>query len=254
LEAALRLFDEQGFRDASMAALAEEAGVGTGTIYRHFESKADLVDRLYEKARATAHQSIVDVALTETSSGDPSSGRDVSSGREGTLRERLWSVWRAVILNYVEHPRLYRFILKYESSAYLRAGGRAQVEDLRDPFRRMYEEGVEAGVFAPLPRGVYASFFTGAASHLVQRHLQSEAVQDETAQNEAVQGQATQEGSPGEDGPSGEGRPPGGEVVLDEETIRRTFEMLWAAYTAGSETGGRETGGSEATGDSEGSD
>lgn len=237
-----------------MAALAEEAGVGTGTIYRHFESKADLVDRLYEKARATAHQSIVDVALTETSSEDPSSGRDVSSGRERTLRERLWSVWRAVILNYVEHPRLYRFILKYESSAYLRAGGRAQVEDLRDPFRRMYEEGVEAGVFAPLPRGVYTSFFTGAASHLVQRHLQSEAVQNEAVQNEAVQGKATQEGSPDKDDPSGERRPPGGEVVLDEETIRRTFEMLWAAYTAGSETGGRETGGSGRAGDPEGDD
>jgi hypothetical protein len=118
----------------------------------------------------------------------------------------------------------------------------------------MYEEGVEAGVFAPLPRGVYTSFFTGAASHLVQRHLQSEAVQNEAVQSEAVQGKATQEGSPDKDDPSGERRPPGGEVVLDEETIRRTFEMLWAAYTAGSETGGRETGGSGRAGDPESDD
>jgi len=178
LEAALRLFDEHGFRDTSMSALAKEAGVGAGTIYRHFEHKEDLVESLYEAARDEAHRSVLTMGFDE---GAP-------------VRDRLYTTWRAVILNYIDCPRLYRFILKYESSAYLRAKRRAQTEDLRTPFRQIYEDGVAQGLFAPLPESVYASFFTGALSHLVQEHLN--------------------------DG-----------LALDDEMIDRTFEMLWAAYT-----------------------
>jgi len=181
LKAALRLFDERGFRDTSMATLADEADVGAGTIYRHFEGKEDLVDQLYEEARAEAHRSVLSMGFDE----------------DAPVRERLYTTWRAVILNYIDCPRLYRFILKYESSAYLRAKRRAQTEDLRAPFRQIYEDGVEQELFAPLPEPVYASFFTGAVSHLVQEHLN-------------------------------------GGTTLDEEMIDQTFEMLWAAYTTGS--------------------
>ncbi len=40
--AATRLFAERGFDRVSMATLAEEAGVSTATVYRHYEDKADL--------------------------------------------------------------------------------------------------------------------------------------------------------------------------------------------------------------------
>lgn len=179
MQTALHLFDEHGFRNTSMAMLADEAGVGAGTIYRYFEGKEDLVDQVYEEAREEAHRSVLSMGFDE----------------DAPVRERLYTTWRAVILNYIECPRLYRFILKYESSAYLRASGRAQLEDLRAPFREIYEDGVEQGLFRPLPESIYTSFFTGAASHLVQAHLNG--------------------------GPD-----------LDEEMIDRTFEMIWAAHTA----------------------
>lgn len=50
LAAATRLFAEQGYSDAVTQSLADDLGVGKGTIYRHFASKRDLflaaVDRV----------------------------------------------------------------------------------------------------------------------------------------------------------------------------------------------------------------
>ncbi len=42
VRATRRLISEGGFRHAQIAAVASEAGVSTGTIYRHFPSKAEL--------------------------------------------------------------------------------------------------------------------------------------------------------------------------------------------------------------------
>jgi len=178
LRAGLCLFDEQGFHGTSMSEIAETAGVGAGTIYRYFDGKDDLVDQLYAEARAEAHQSILDMGFDE----------------DASVRERLRTTWQAVIRNYMECPRLYRFILQYESSAYLRRTQRAQPEDLRSPFQEIYRDGVEQGLFPSLPQSVYSSFFIGAVTHLVQEHLN--------------------------EGPE-----------LDEELIDQSFEMLWAAYT-----------------------
>lgn len=42
LEAATRLFVERGYADSSMETVAQEAGAGIMTVYRHFASKDDL--------------------------------------------------------------------------------------------------------------------------------------------------------------------------------------------------------------------
>jgi len=167
-----------------MAVIAEEAEVGAGTIYRYFDGKEDLVHQLYAAARGEAHQSILGLGFDD----------------EASVRERLYTLWRAVLLDYVDCPRLYRFILKYESSAYREAEARAQTEDLEAPFEEIYRDGVEQGLFVDRPKSVYAAFFAGTVTQLVQDHLN-------------------------------------GDTTLDDDRIDRTFDMLWAAYTADSPAG-----------------
>lgn len=178
LRAALRLFDAYGFHGTSMSAVAESADVGTGTIYRHFDGKEDLVNQLYERAREEAHELILDTGFDETDS----------------VRERLYTAWTALIKNYIDRPRLYRFILKYESSAYYQQSQQSQVDDIEPRFRDIFETGVEEGLFKDLPVKVFLSFGSGVANQLVQEHLNGEL------------------------------------DLLDDTRMEQSFEMLWDAY------------------------
>jgi AcrR family transcriptional regulator len=49
LETAQLLFKEQGLENVSMSAIAEAAGVGKGTLYRHFKNKSELAFELLDQ-------------------------------------------------------------------------------------------------------------------------------------------------------------------------------------------------------------
>ncbi|MFD6893862.1 TetR/AcrR family transcriptional regulator [Rhodococcus sp. NPDC060086] len=47
--AAVALLTEHGYQGLSIAAVAEQAGVATGTVYRHFTDKSDLMIRVFRE-------------------------------------------------------------------------------------------------------------------------------------------------------------------------------------------------------------
>ncbi|MFE8070546.1 TetR/AcrR family transcriptional regulator [Marinobacteraceae bacterium S3BR75-40.1] len=50
LDTATALVAQGGFRSASVAEIAKQAGVATGTVYRHFESKGELFSEVFRRA------------------------------------------------------------------------------------------------------------------------------------------------------------------------------------------------------------
>lgn len=50
LESAAEVFAEQGYSGASIGSIGSRAGVTSGTLYRHFDSKADLLLHVVEQA------------------------------------------------------------------------------------------------------------------------------------------------------------------------------------------------------------
>jgi AcrR family transcriptional regulator len=64
LEAAEHLIAERGFEAASLAAIAEEAGVSKGAIYHHFQSKNDLLLALLEARFEERIEAIPPIAAT----------------------------------------------------------------------------------------------------------------------------------------------------------------------------------------------
>jgi AcrR family transcriptional regulator len=52
VEAALRLFREDGYEAATMRAIAREAGVSTGNAYYYFSSKEELIQEFYLRSHA----------------------------------------------------------------------------------------------------------------------------------------------------------------------------------------------------------
>ncbi len=64
LDSATRLFAEHGFESASMPAIAKASGITAGAIYKHFESKGDLllevVKRSFLSSPLFAHGSVTE--------------------------------------------------------------------------------------------------------------------------------------------------------------------------------------------------
>ena len=59
LDATLELVSEKGFHGTPTSAIAQEAGVGVGTIYRYFENKEDLIDELYKQLKLQLAKAIL---------------------------------------------------------------------------------------------------------------------------------------------------------------------------------------------------
>jgi AcrR family transcriptional regulator len=82
LDAASRLFAEQGFDETTSAEIARAAGVTERTLFRHFQSKSDLVMANFRQRAA---------ALSAAMEGQPEDARPIDVVRAGVLdfAERL---------------------------------------------------------------------------------------------------------------------------------------------------------------------
>lgn len=60
VQAALETFAERGYHGTAVPQVAERAGVATGTIYRHFLSKEEMVNEVFRHAKRTLAELLVD--------------------------------------------------------------------------------------------------------------------------------------------------------------------------------------------------
>ncbi len=121
LQAALEQLAEGGYASASMAAVARRAGLATGSVYRHFHSKADLFAEVFR----VAAQREVDV---------------LAAVRGDTAEERLAGCVEAFVRRALAEPvRAYALIAEPVDPA---------VEAERLAFRRAY-----ADIFAAILHG-----------------------------------------------------------------------------------------------------
>jgi AcrR family transcriptional regulator len=63
LDAALDLFREQGFEEATMRQVAEKAGVATGAAYYYYPSKDAIVMAFYQRASGAMHPEIEEAVV-----------------------------------------------------------------------------------------------------------------------------------------------------------------------------------------------
>ena len=82
IEAALAAFAEHGADDASLDEIARRAGVGIGTLYRHFPTRQALLEAVY--------RSQVEALCARAQDTRPGRGQP-GQRRAGPLAARRWS-------------------------------------------------------------------------------------------------------------------------------------------------------------------
>lgn len=120
MTAALELFVERGFYGTAVPEIAERAGVGAGTIYRHFESKEALVNELYREHKQRFGQA----ALDDFPATAPT-------------REQFRVLWMRMARFAVDHPSSFVFLELHHHARYLDARSRAVEQQMTALFRQV---------------------------------------------------------------------------------------------------------------------
>lgn len=70
LETALRLFQERGYAETTMRAIAKEAGVAVGNAYYYFDSKEHLIQGFYDRSQAEVRARADEILAREADFAD----------------------------------------------------------------------------------------------------------------------------------------------------------------------------------------
>ena len=94
-DAAYELFEDKGFHETTMRALASHAGVGLGTIFKHFPDKQSLLFAAFTEDL----ELVIDEAFEELP-------------RTGPLRDQLLGLVKPIFEFYAARPALSRILIK----------------------------------------------------------------------------------------------------------------------------------------------
>lgn len=145
LAAARDVVAEEGWQGAQIALIAHQADVATGSVYRHFDSKADL----YAQVLAMVSEREVAVVSAIVDSEGPASQRLVDAIFMFSLRAMRGRRLAYALIAEPCEPEIDLARLRY----------RAQ---LADQIARLIREGIASGEFIAVDAAIAASCVTGA--------------------------------------------------------------------------------------------
>jgi len=111
LDAALILFAKRGYHGTAVPDVASATGVGTGTLYRYFDDKQDLVNEVYRDAKQQLKAALLDGVTAPASAADA----------EAWFHE----LWARLAAFARARPDAFRFLEMQDHVEYLDAKSRA---------------------------------------------------------------------------------------------------------------------------------
>lgn len=136
LRAALQVFAERGVNGVAVPEISALAGVGTGTIYRYFESKEALVNELFrEEKQALGRRLFTDV------------------DRNADPHELFCDFWERLLTFIREAPDAYRFLELQDHQPYLDEASREEERRILAPITKTVRMLQEKGIYRSDMRG-----------------------------------------------------------------------------------------------------
>jgi TetR/AcrR family transcriptional regulator, repressor of fatR-cypB operon len=163
LDAALVLFAERGFYGTAVPAVAEQAHVGLGTIYRYFPSKEALVNALYQREKATFSEAVL--------TGFPFAA---------PFREQLHHFWSRSCAYARQHPVALQFLELHHHAPYLDEVSQKIEQQLLASATTIVDQAVEKQIVKDLPPALLMAVVWGSFRALVQGGCEGHLVLDAT--------------------------------------------------------------------------
>lgn len=88
MEAAFKVLTERGYHGTSIAEIAQQAGIGQGTVYRYVSSKRELLDQVFDWAVERVFATVDPNALLAS---DPDSAQEMVT-QIGVVSDRLYGL------------------------------------------------------------------------------------------------------------------------------------------------------------------
>jgi TetR/AcrR family fatty acid metabolism transcriptional regulator len=159
LEAAVKVFAENGFRKSTISQIAREAGVADGTIYLYFKNKDDILVQFFEyKARQVFDRFRQEVDRADTSA------------------EKLRNLVRVHLREFQSEPEMavvYQ-VETHQSRRLVEGQIRAMAKMYQDIIAEIIEEGQREGVIRKdLYVGLVKRFILGAVEAVIGTWLYS---------------------------------------------------------------------------------
>ncbi|MDT8441909.1 MAG: TetR/AcrR family transcriptional regulator [Desulfuromonadales bacterium] len=167
LHAALELFAEQGFAGTSTALIAKKAGVASGTLFFHFNSKDELIHALFQDVRAR-----IEAHLRASLAADL------------PLPERFASAFAGLLHYFLDHPAEFKFVEQYHFSPLCAR----QDEPYRDhsPLRAILLAAREKGLVKDAPILVLEAVAFGPLVALAKEHANRQTPVDESMVRQTI--------------------------------------------------------------------
>lgn len=163
LDAALALFAEKGFDATAVPEIAIAAGVGTGTIYRHFETKEALGNAVWQRAKRDLMGALAPAFTKPALSGSADPAAVAFAHRACFM-----AVWTAGCAFASASPAAFQFLEFHHEPRFLDRQSLRLSEQAVAPIHGFIAEGQARGVLAPLSPEVMSALVWGALTGLVR--------------------------------------------------------------------------------------
>jgi AcrR family transcriptional regulator len=151
INAALKLFVENGFHGTATSKIAQEAGVANGTLFQYFKTKDELVIALYIHFK----DELADYVSKNTTN---------TAGIKETIKTQVLSslFWA------LDNPSKFRFIQQFQTSPYIGQVGQNVINKQVEPHLTLIQKAIKQGTIKPLPADLVYSLMTNQVFGLYQ--------------------------------------------------------------------------------------
>jgi AcrR family transcriptional regulator len=151
MDAAVAIGAREGLAAVTTAAIARKAAAAEGTLYRHFESKDELLIAAYRRMKT-------EVFVTATADVDTSAPPP----------ERLRRTWQAIYRAYRADPDAFLFGQRFMESPLAEQEGGVAAREIGRMVSDLRRDGIASGDFKRLPVDLLTSLFLAPMGYLLK--------------------------------------------------------------------------------------